>query len=70
MLVLLNALSNLVIALLSEFSYTFTLLQFFLNGEELSLNSVNSGNPINHGSMNWVQDLVSYMSPAGAVVAS
>ena len=30
-------------------------VQFFLNGAELSLNSVNSGNLINHCSMNWGQ---------------
>ena len=27
-------------------------MEFFLNGTELSLNS---GNPINHSSMNWAQ---------------
>ena len=45
---------------------------FFLNGAELSLNSVNSGNLINHRSMNWAhfQDPVSHMCLAGAVVAS
>ena len=49
-------------------------MEFFLNGTELSLNSVNSansGNRINHRSMNWVQfkDLVSHMCLAGAVLA-
>ena len=45
---------------------------FFLNGAELSLNSVNSGNLINHCSMNWVQykDLVSHMCLVGAIVAA
>ena len=45
---------------------------FFLNGAELSLNSVNSGNLMNHRSMNWAQfkDPVSHMCLAGAVVAS
>ena len=45
---------------------------FLLNGAELSLNSVNSGNLINHRSMNWAhfQDPVSHMCLAGAVVAS
>ena len=50
-------------------------LKFFLNGVELSLNSVNlvnSGNLINHWSMNLVQfkDPVSHMCLAGTVVAS
>ena len=42
---------------------------FFLNGAELSLNSVNSGNLMNHRSMNWAQfkDPVSHMCLAGAV---
>ena len=30
-------------------------MEFFLNGAELSLNPVNSGNLINHWSMNWAQ---------------
>ena len=44
-------------------------LEFSLNGAELS---VNSGNQINHWSMNWGQfkDPVSHMCLAGAVVAS
>ena len=33
-----------------ELSFT---LEFSVNGAELSLNSVNSGNLINHGSINW-----------------
>ena len=47
-------------------------LEFFLNGVESSLNSVNSGNLINHWSMNWAQskDPVSHMCLADAVVAS
>ena len=50
-------------------------MEFFLNGEELSLNSVisaNSGNLVNHWSMNWAQfkDPVSHMCLAGAVIAS
>ena len=50
-------------------------MEFFLNGTELSLNSVisvNSGNLINHWSMNRAQfkDPVSPMCLAGAVVAS
>ena len=50
-------------------------LVFFLNGTEVSWNSVNlmnSGNLINHWSMNGAKfnDPVSYMSLAGAVVAS
>ena len=46
-------------------------LEFFLNGAELSLNSANSGNLLNHWSMNWAQfkDPVSYMCLAGTVVA-
>ena len=51
------------------------ILEFFINGAELSLNSVNSanlGNLINHSNMNWAQfkDPVFYMCLAGAVVAS
>ena len=51
------------------------LLVFFLNGTEVSLNSVNlmnSGNLINHWSMNGAKfnDPVSYVSLAGAVVTS
>ena len=44
---------------------------FFLNGAELSLNSVNSEKLINHPSMNWAQfkDPISHMCLAGAVVA-
>ena len=50
-------------------------MEFFLNGAELSLNSVNSansGNLINHSSMNCAdfKDLVSHVCLAGAVVAS
>ena len=47
-------------------------LEFFLNGAELSLNSVNSEKLINHGSMNWAQfkDPISHMGLAGTVVAS
>ena len=47
-------------------------MEFFLNGAELSLNPVNSGNLINHWSMNWPQfkDPVSHMCLAGTVVAS
>ena len=33
----------------------FVSLEFFLNAAELSLNSVNSGNLINHRNMNWAQ---------------
>ena len=52
-----------------------TRMEFFLNRAEFSLNSVNSansGNLINHWSMNWVQfeDPISHMCLAGAVVAS
>ena len=44
---------------------------FFLNGAELSLNSVNSVKLINHLSMNWAQfkDPISHTCLAGAVVA-
>ena len=47
-------------------------IEFFLNEAELSLNSVNSGNLINHWSMNWSQfkDPVPHMCLAGAVAAS
>ena len=47
-------------------------LEFFLNGAELSLNSVNSEKLINHWSMNWAQfkDPISHMCLAGAVVAA
>ena len=47
-------------------------MEFFLNGVERSLNSANSGNLINHSSMNWAElkDLVSHVCLAGAVVAS
>ena len=51
---------------------TFTsTMEFFLNGSELSLNSVNLGNLINHWSMNWAKlnDSVSNMCLAGAMVA-
>ena len=46
-------------------------LEFFLNGAELSLNSVNSEKLINHPSMNWAQfkDPIFHMCLAGAVVA-
>ena len=49
-----------------------TQLEFFLNGAELSLNSVNLGNQINHWSTNWAQfkDLVSHMGLAGTVITS
>ena len=52
-----------------------TALEFFLNGAELSLNSVNSGNSgnlINHWSMNWAQfkDPIFHMCLAGTLVAS
>ena len=51
------------------------IMGFFLNEAELSLNlmnSVNSGNLINHRSMNWVQfkDTVSHTCLAGTVVTS
>ena len=48
------------------------LLEFFLNGAELSVNSANTGNLINHWSMNWTQfkDPVSSMCLAGTVVGS
>ena len=47
-------------------------MEFFLNIAELSLNSVNSGNLINHSSMNWAQlkDPVSHMCLACTMVAS
>ena len=50
-------------------------MEFFLNGTELSLNSVNSadsGNLINHWTMNWAQfkDPVSHMCLVGTVVTS
>ena len=47
-------------------------LEFFPNGVELSLNSANSGNLINHLNMNWAhfKDPISHMCFAGAVVAS
>ena len=50
-------------------------MEFFLNGAEHSLNSVNSansGNLINHGSVNWAQfkDSTSDMCLAGTVEAS
>ena len=47
-----------------------SIIEFFLNGAELSLNSVISGNLINHSSMNWAQfkDPVSHMCLAGTVV--
>ena len=47
-------------------------MEFFLNGAGHSLNSVNSGNLINHWSMNWAQfkDPVSHMCLSSAVVAS
>ena len=46
--------------------------EFSLNGAELSLNSANSGNLINHLSTNKVKfkDPVSHMCLAGALVAS
>ena len=50
-------------------------MDFSLNGAELSLNSLNSansGNLVNHSSMNWVQfkDLGVQMCLADTVVAS
>ena len=50
-------------------------LEFFLNGTGLSFNSVisgNSGNLINHWSMNWTQfkDPATHTCLAGAMVAS
>ena len=47
-------------------------LEFSLNGAELSLNAVNSGNLINHRSTNWAEfkDPVPHMCLAGDVVAS
>ena len=50
-------------------------LEFFLNGTGLSFNSVisgNSGNLINHWSMNWIQfkDPATHTCLAGAMVAS
>ena len=47
-------------------------IEFFLNGAELSLNSLNSEKLINHGSMNWAQFkvLVSHICLTGTVVAS
>ena len=49
-------------------------MEFFLNGAELSLSSANlanSGNPINHWSMNWAQskDPVTHICLAGTVAA-
>ena len=46
-------------------------MELFLNGAELSLNSVNSEKLMKHRSMNWVQfkDPISHMCVAGAVVA-
>ena len=51
------------------------LMEFSLNGAELSLNSVNSANSENlrnHWSMNWVQykDLLCYLCLCGLVVSS
>ena len=53
------------------YCYGNAILEFFLNGAELSLNSVNSEKLINHPSMNWAQfkDPISHMCLAGAVVA-
>ena len=50
---------------------TAELLQFFLNGERLSLNLVNSGNLINHWSMNKVhlKDPLCYLCLPGAGLA-
>ena len=47
-------------------------MEFFLNRTELSLNSGNSGNLMNHRSMTWCpfKDHVSHMCLAGAVLAS
>ena len=46
-------------------------IEFFLNGAELLLNSVNSEKLKNHRSMNWAQfkDPISLMCLAGTVVA-
>ena len=46
-------------------------MEFFLNGAELSPNSVKSEKMINHPSMNWAQfkDPISHMCLAGTVVA-
>ena len=46
-------------------------MEFFLNGAELLLNSVNSEKMINHPSMNWAQFKypISHMCLAGAGVA-
>ena len=57
------------------FPWHFFFMDFFLNGAELSWNSViseNSGNLINHWSMNWAQckGHISHMCLARAVVAS
>ena len=48
------------------------IMEFFINGVELKLNSANSQNLINHWSMDWAQfkDPVSHMCLAGIVVAS
>ena len=43
------------------------LMDFFLNGAELSLSSANSGNLKSHCSMNWG---LTYMCLVGTVVAS
>ena len=48
--------------------YPIGALEFFLNGAELSLNSANSGNLINHWSTIWRSFL--YMCLAGVLVAS
>ena len=47
-------------------------MEFFPNGAELSLNSVISGNLINHLSMNWAQfkDPLCYLCLSGTVVVS
>ena len=48
------------------------IMEFSLNGAELSLNSGNSENLRNHWSMNWVQykDLLCYLCLCGLVVSS
>ena len=49
-----------------------TIMEFFLNGAQLSLNSANLGNLINCSSMNWAQfkDPVFHMCLAGTVATS
>ena len=56
----------------SQFLNDMDTLEFFLNGAERSLNSVNSENLINHSSMNWgeCKDPVCHVCIAGDVIAS